>query len=145
MTTESDTMKKRRTRRVFIEEMENNKLKKYCGEAPINVRLSKLIGESIRSRSNINQLIENIDCDNNYLLDFSNVLFMSRTFSDELYNLLKRHANVVINEETMSKDVYAIYKAVRSGREGKRKRSDNGGEIIVLNTVEEVSDYFSLF
>lgn len=137
-------MKKRRIR-VFNEEMKNNKLEKYCGEAPINVRLSELIGESIRSRSNINQLIENIDCDNNYLLDFSNVLFMSRTFSDELYNLLKEHANVTINEQTMSKEVCAIHKVVRSGREGKRKRSDRSEEIIVLNTVEEVSDYFSSF
>lgn len=65
---------------MFIEEVENNKLEKTCGEAPVSVNLSELIGEIIRSRSNIRQLIENIDCDNNYLLDFSNVLFMSRTF-----------------------------------------------------------------
>lgn len=126
--------------------MKNNKLEKSCGKAPINVSLYELIGGSIRSRSNIKRLIENVDWDNNYLLDFSNVQFMSRAFSDELYNFLKRHANVVINEETMSKDVYAIYKAVRSSREGKRKRSESSeGDIIVLNTVEEVSDYFSSF
>ena len=119
--------------------MKNNKLEKSCGKAPINVSLYELIGGSIRSRSNIKRLIENIDWDNNYLLDFSNVQFMSRAFSDELYNFLKRHANVVINEETMSK-------AVRSSREGKRKRSESSeGDIIVLNTVEEVSDYFSSF
>lgn len=125
--------------------MKNNKLEKSCGKAPINVSLYELIGESIRSRSNIKRLIENIDCDNNYLLDFSNVQFMSRTFSDELYTFLKRHANVTLNEETMSKEVSAIYKVVSSGREGKRKKNDNRGDIIVLNTVEEVSDYFSSF
>lgn len=125
--------------------MKNNKLEKSCGKASINVSLYKLIGESIRSRSNIKRLIENIDCDNNYLLDFSNVQFMSRTFSDELYNFLKRHANVTLNEGTMSKEVSAIYKVVSSGRDEKRKRNDNRGNIIVLNTVEEVSDYFSSF
>ena len=66
-------------------------------------------------------------------------------FSDELYNFLMEHANVTINEQTMSKEVCAIYKAVKSGREGKRKRSDSSGGIIVLNTVEEVSDYFPSF
>lgn len=125
--------------------MKNNKLEKSCGKAPINVSLCELMGESIRSRSNIKRLIENIDCDNNYLLDFSSVRFMSRTFSDELYNFVKKHANVAINEQTMSKDVRAIYNAARRGREGKRKRSENSGDIIILNTVEEVSDYFSSF
>ena len=126
--------------------MKNNKLEKSCGKAPINVSLYELIGGSIRSRSNIKRLIENVDWDNNYLLDFSNVQFMSRTFSDELYNFVKKHANVAINEQTMSKDVCAIYKAVRSSREGKRKRSESSeGDIIVLNTFEEVSDYFSSF
>mgnify|MGYP006956241582 CR=1 FL=1 len=125
--------------------MKNNKLEKSCGKVPINVSLYELIGGSIRSRSNIKRLIENVDWENNYLLDFSNVQFMSRAFSDELYNFLKRHANVVINEETMSKDVCAIDKAVRSSREGKRKRSENSGDIIILNTIEEVSDYFSSF
>lgn len=125
--------------------MKNNKLEKSCGKAPINVSLCELMGESIRSRSNIKRLIENIDCDNNYLLDFSSVRFMSRTFSDELYNFLKRHANVAINEQTMSKDVRTIYNAAKRGRAGKRNRSENSGDIIILNTVEEVSDYFSSF
>lgn len=125
--------------------MKNNKLEKSYRKVPINVSLYELIGGSIRSRSNIKRLIENIDCNNNYLLDFSNVQFMSRAFSDELYNFLKKHANVAINEQTMSKDVCAIYNAARRGREGKRKRSESSGDIIILNTVEEVSDYFSSF
>ena len=82
-------------------------------------KVAELISTDIRSRANVNIIRSAIDGINeNIILDFTDVAFMSRSFTDELYNLMNEHKNVSLSN--MNDFVGSMYNAVVEGRKSKR-------------------------
>ncbi len=65
------------------------------------VRISKLLSTDIRSRANANIIRSLVDgVKGSVILDFTGVTFISRSFADELYNVIEEHKNIVMKNET---------------------------------------------
>lgn len=100
-------------------------------------KISGLIGTDIRSRANANIIRSVIDgLNGRIVLDFANVTFISRSFADELYNVMKEHCNLTLINE--SEFVKSMLNAVTQGRESKRMSINDTSE------VKEIKDMKSL-
>lgn len=100
-------------------------------------KISELIGTDIRSRANANIIRSVIDgLNDRIVLDFANVTFISRSFADELYNVMKEHCNLTLINE--SEFVKSMLTAVTQGRESKRMSINDTSE------VKEIKDMKSL-
>ena len=66
------------------------------------IKIAELIGTDVRSRSNAGIIQAEIDGEvNEVIIDFSKVTFVSRSFVDELCNIMEKCNNVKL--ENMSK------------------------------------------
>lgn len=79
------------------------------------IKIAELIGTDIRSRNNAKRILEVINTDDEYTLDFTSVEFMSRSFTDELCNIIDYNNNVTIDEVTMERQIEDIYTIVNRG------------------------------
>lgn len=109
------------------------------------IKLAELISTDIRSRNNAKRITEIIDCNKDFLLDFTGVEFISRSFSDELCSVIDSYNNISVDEVSMSEEVHSIYKIVNGSRQTKKNRKNTASKITVLKTPEEVSSYFATF
>lgn len=92
------------------------------------LNISELISTDIRSRANANIIRSAIDgLNGEIVLDFANVTFISRSFTDELCNLMEEHANIAITNE--SDFVKSMFDAVKQGRKNKRRLNKETSEI----------------
>lgn len=92
------------------------------------LHISKLISTDIRSRANANIIRSAIDgLDGKIILDFSDVTFISRSFADELYNVMEEHANITLSNE--SDFVKSMLDAVTQSRRSKRLSNKETSEI----------------
>ena len=104
--------------------------------------IADLISTDIRSRGNANIIRSAIDgIEGNIVLDFANVTFMSRSFTDELYNILDEHKNITLSN--MSDFVDTMLKTVMQGRKNKRKFSNNESEIKEFDDMQSLSSFLS--
>ena len=100
-------------------------------------KISELISPDIRSRASANIIRSIIDgLNDRIVLDFANVTFISRSFADELYNVLKEHSNLTLANE--SDFVKSMLTAVKQGRENKNRLINDTSE------VKEIKDMKSL-
>ena len=100
-------------------------------------KISELISTDIRSRANANIIRSVIDgLNDRIVLDFSNVTFISRSFADELYNVMQEHLNLTLVNE--SDFVKSMLTAVIQGRENRRT------SINEVSEVKEIKDMKSL-
>lgn len=100
------------------------------------VRISVLISTDIRSRANANIIRSVIDGINDkIILDFNGVNFVSRSFTDELYNVLEEHKNISLTNT--SEIVKTMIDAVCKGRKKTRNINRN-------SDIKEFEDFASL-
>lgn len=101
-----------------------------------NVKISELISTDIRSRANANIIRSAIDGINErIILDFEGVSFISRSFTDELYNVLEEHKNISFTNT--SDNIKAMLDAVEKGRKITRNFSNS-------SEIKEFHDFASL-
>ena len=101
------------------------------------IKVIDLLGSDIRSRLNAEKIRNRID--GQTVMDFSGVKFMSRSFADELYNIC--HGNALVRLEGMSEFVHSMYNTVSDGRQRKRVRKEDNGEILKFDKVESLSEF----
>ena len=101
------------------------------------IKVIDLLGSDIRSRLNAEKIRNRID--GQTVVDFSGVKFMSRSFADELYNIC--HGNPLVRLEGMSEFVHSMYNTVSDGRQRKRVRKEDNGEILKIDKVESLSEF----
>lgn len=90
----------------------------YCIMVKV-IKISELISTDIRSRANANIIRSVVDgFEGKVVLDFNGVDFISRSFTDELYNVLEEQQNISL--ENTSEMVKAMLDAVGSSRKNKR-------------------------
>ena len=110
------------------------------------INISQLLESTdIRSRFNAKIIYAAIDgVQENVILDFFGIKFMSRSFADELYNLLSTHQNVTARN--MSNDVSDMYNIVSRSRNSRRQRSvDDTTEIVTAKDMKSLAEIFSAF
>lgn len=105
-------------------------------------KVAELISTDIRSRANVNIIRSAIDGINEIIiLDFTDVAFMSRSFTDELYNLMSEHKNVSLSN--MNDFVNSMYNAVVQGRKTKRVFESESSEIKEFDDMKSLSSFLS--
>lgn len=105
-------------------------------------KIAELISMDIRSRANVNIIRSAIDgIEENITLDFTDVAFMSRSFADELYNLVSGHKNISLSN--MNGFVDSMYDAVVQGRKSKRVFEAESSEIKEFDDMKSLASFLS--
>lgn len=103
------------------------------------IDIKSLIGIEVRSRTNAEMLRNVIQGDNNvYIIDFKDVTFVSRSFADELCNIMDENNKIRLTNETFF--VKKMIDTVLAGRKRVRQRDDKD-DIITLSTIDELNEF----
>jgi hypothetical protein len=103
------------------------------------IKISSLLSSDIRCRDNANILKCQLPTRGNCMLDFSNVIFISRSFADELYNLVN-NSSALVQTCNMCAAVQNMYNAVVSGRSKKRVRHFDSSDIYVCSDMKDLAN-----
>jgi hypothetical protein len=106
------------------------------------LKISKLISTDIRSRANaeiIRAVVDGIE--ENVILDFRGVTFVSRSFTDELYNVMCEHKNIEL--VNTSDFVKSMIDAVTQGRKQKRIFVEEKSEIREFDDMKSLSSFLA--
>lgn len=102
------------------------------------LKIAEIISTDIRSRANANIIKSIIDgFSGNIVLDFEHVTFMSRSFTDELYNVISENKNVSLTN--MDDFIASMYDTVTEGRKNKRIYESKSAEIKECNDMKSLS------
>ncbi len=74
------------------------------------------------------------------VIDFSNVVFISRSVADEICNLLDDYPSLSI--KGMSGDVAMMYNVVSEGRKRPRVYTEINAKVYHLKDMKELSEFF---
>lgn len=106
------------------------------------LNISVLVSTDIRSRANANIIRSVIDgVYGKIILDFSGVTFISRSFADELYNILNERDNVSLANE--SELVKSMLEAVSLSRKNKRVQNNNTSEIKEIDDMKSLESFLA--
>ena len=106
------------------------------------IKIAQLISTDIRSRANVNIIRSAIDGINeNIILDFTDVTFMSRSFADELYNLMNEHEHISLSN--MDNFVHSMLDAVIQGRKSKRIFKQESSEIKECEDMNSLASFLA--
>lgn len=113
--------------------------------SPYIIKLTNLLGKDLRSRSSVADLllfIKNTG-ESSFIIDFSDVQFVTRSFIDEFYNgVIKLNSpDFRVRLENIPTDIQTVLDIVKSTQRS-RKKPANSGRILTFKTLDEVSEYF---
>lgn len=110
----------------------------------MEIKIKDLISKDIRSRYNGNILRAAVDGEEGQIvLDFSEVEFITRSFADELYNIVSEKDNLTI--ENMSDFVGTMYDTVRKGRQHGRRPVESNAQMLEFKDMKSLSEYLKTF
>lgn len=104
------------------------------------LRIDVIIGNDIRTRARIHELERRIQEGNEYILDFSNVHFISRSFADELLSFMERSTSPIVYSNA-NREISQMLTIVRSNRNLPNVVSQPEA-VLHLNTVKQVMEFF---
>lgn len=109
-----------------------------------NINVLKLLGSDIRSRSNGGTIEKAINESGNTkcIIDMEGVVFVSRSFADELLAICKRTYSTIINTHGV---VDTIIKIVNKSRENGKKQQESSEKIVELQDMVSLETYFATF
>lgn len=106
------------------------------------LKIAELISTDIRSRANADIIRSAIDgIKGDIILDFAGVVFVSRSFTDELYNIMGEYKKVSL--ENMSNMVKSMLDAVTAGRTSKRVFKEGDSEIKEFEDMSSLSSFLA--
>lgn len=106
------------------------------------LKISELISTDVRSRYNAGIIRSAMDgLEGDIVLDFTEVTFISRSFTDELCTIVEKHQNIKIVNTI--KEVKSMIDAVTSGRKQKRKRIKDDSEIKEFTDIESLTSFLA--
>ena len=98
------------------------------------LKIADLISTDIRSRANADIIRSAID-------GIKGVIFVSRSFTDELYNVMEENKNVSL--VNMSNFVKSMLEAVTNGRNSKRVFRQSESEIKEFEDMSSLSSFLA--
>lgn len=103
--------------------------------------LKDLLGEDIRSRGNALKLKEALLLTPSpIVIDMQGIVFVSRSFSDELLSLCEIHAAKLVHAEG---EVKTMLEVVSKSRSTHKEHATITSSIIELHDMNSVHDFFS--
>ena len=109
------------------------------------VRLKEILSSDIRSRCNADAVrneVVNAGCVE-VCMDLEGVVFMSRSFTDELLNIVERTEGKKVEIINAEGDAKAMIEAVSASRKKKRVLNDKESNIIVLKDMQSLEKFFA--
>lgn len=108
----------------------------------VTIKIAELISTDIRSRANADLIRSAItNTDGKITLDFTGVTFVSRSFTDELYNVMDENKNITLSGA--SEFVQSMLNAVIQGRKHKRVFKDDKSDIVEFDDMGSLSSFLS--
>jgi hypothetical protein len=106
------------------------------------IRLYDIFGSDLFSRSRASQLLSNVDINTDEVtLDFTGVNFISRSFADELCNIIEDNKHLKISLSGQNSEVDIMLSRVREGRAQERKRGIARPRMYEFNNMESLSSF----
>lgn len=107
----------------------------------MTLKIANLIGTDIRTRRFFRNDMERIlPHDNDVILDFSGVIFVSRSVADEIYNLLEDYPRARVCH--LEGDVAMMYSVVHKGRRPRREYEPVNAKVVNLKSIEDLMRFF---
>ena len=109
------------------------------------VKVKELLSSDIRSRCNaeaIRNEVINADC-KEICVDLSGVIFMSRSFTDELLNIIDNTEDKTIHMINAEGDIKSMIDIVSASRKKKRVLSDDDSQITELKDMSSLEKFFA--
>lgn len=100
------------------------------------LKLQEIYGTHIHTRMSMERLRTILQPQNEYLLDLEGIEFMSRSATDELYNLT--HSDIHVDLINLEPFVEKMFSAVTKGRFLPRQHSADDIPIIHCPTIDSV-------
>lgn len=109
------------------------------------IEIATLISTDVRSRSNANKIRDEIaGTSKDVILDFSGVVFISRSFTDELFSLIEYFESNKVDIINASCVVRSMMDAVKNGRNKTRVRpKSDSSDIKEFKDIESLSAFLS--
>lgn len=109
------------------------------------IKVASILGKDLRTRAffhrDILRLTSTISGE--IVLDFSNVIFISRSVADEIFNMQNDIPRLRLSG--MHGEVEAMYRIVRNARTSKRVYPAGSIKVLHLQNLKEMSAYFASF
>lgn len=104
--------------------------------------LKDSLGTDIRSRKNVYIIKEFMSTAGNQItIDFQDIVFISRSFADELYDVINVYNTKSVTFANTSDDVNKMLSAVKTSRETARKRTKEQTEISYFDNIQTLSEF----
>ena len=106
------------------------------------IRLQAIYSADLYTRSRASELCASIDdAADEVTLDFEGVGFMSRSFADEVCNIVDDKKGKTFSFVNMNDDVAVMMKKVSEGRNRDRKRGVGNAKMYEFDDMESLSKY----
>lgn len=108
------------------------------------IKVKEVLSNDIRSRCNaeaIRNEVVNVKC-KEILLDLDGVIFMSRSFTDELLNIIDTTKEKIIRIINAKGDAKSMVDIVSTSRKKERILSDEDSNITVLKDMNSLEKFF---
>jgi uncharacterized protein (DUF1330 family) len=106
------------------------------------INIFDIFGADLCTRSKASELIDCINTQADCLvLDFDKVTFISRSFADELYNIIESVNNQNVSYLNRNSIIEHTMQVVENGRKTERKRGIPKAEMLKFDTIDGLSSY----
>lgn len=106
------------------------------------IKLKNIFTSDLYTRSRATELRVRVQDDVNIvILDFDGVKFMSRSFTDEICNIMDDMKNKEFIFVNQNKDIKAMTTKVKEGRNRERIRGIDNAKILEFNDMDSLSKY----
>lgn len=96
------------------------------------------------SRSKALELDQLLTCDKSEVeLDFTDIGFMSRSFTDELFNVVEAHSEKTIIYSNCNENVKAMMEKVAEGRRRNRQLGIPEPQMLEFDKINEFSEFLT--
>ena len=106
------------------------------------IKLQEIYSADLYTRSRASELRARIlDNSDHVLLDFDNIGFMSRSFADEVCNIMDDMKNRTFEMINLNEDVKTMLSKVKESRNRERKRGMDSSKMYEFNDLESLSKF----
>ena len=100
------------------------------------ININSILGSELRSRSSVQLIKPHLQNDDEFELNMDGVVFMSRSFADELCELESCFKVIISNTTKMVSDMLAL---VKDGRSKARVRKTDNTETVDCEDMDSLS------
>lgn len=108
-----------------------------------SIRLRDIYSDDLYTRSRASEIRLRINADDEeVVLDFDQIGFMSRSFADELNNIMDDFSNVKFHFANCNNDIETMITKVAESRKRERKRGVGNAKMYEFKDMESLSKFF---